>query len=79
MQRKIPLPGSISRELARCDGFVLPRPLAADDEDEFDDDFLGNMTQQELHDKQVSLVRESCACPGLIPRHNIRPVQPSAV
>jgi hypothetical protein len=53
--------------------------LAADDEDEFDDDFLGKMTQQELHDKQVSLVRESCACPGLIPRHNIRPVQPSAV
>lgn len=32
-------------------------PLAADDEDEFDDGFLGNMTQQELHDKQVSLVR----------------------
>ena len=57
----------------------LPRPLAADDEDEFDDDFLGNMTQQELHDKQVSLVRESCACAGLVLRHRIRPVQASAV
>ena len=28
-----------------------------DDMDDFDDDFLGNLSQQELRDKQVSLVR----------------------
>jgi hypothetical protein len=27
--------------------------------DDFDDDFLGNLSQQELRDKQVSLVRNA--------------------